>query len=255
LSYFYADLVQIITTALKVILRIFLFFFIAIFFQLENNAQSVKVSGYVLDATTKRPVSGASVIVAVQNVSYMTDGRGFFSLSCNKNDTMFLFFPGYKTARFSVSDSAFQDKYILTLYFAPLTATTSQAVIVRPKKNLEQLEKERKELGSLPRELQQPEVSLMSPISALYELVSARAQERAKLRKQFLEDERRRIYKELFIYFNEKQMIDLPEEYFEQFIDYMGLPIDFLKESSDYEITKTILDYYKRFGYDRGFIK
>ena len=240
---------------MKVIRHQFFLFFSFLVISLEVPAQTVTVSGHVLDETTKRPVSGVSVIVAVQNVSYMTDGQGYFSLSCNKNDTMFLFFPGYRTTRFSVSDSVLQDKYRLTLYFAPLTATTSQAVIVRPKKNLDQIEKERKELGSLPRELQQPQVSLMSPISALYELVSERAKERSKLRQQYLEDERRRVYKELFIYFNEKQMIDLPEEYFEQFIDYMGLPIEFLRESSDYEITKTILDYYKRFGYDRGFIK
>lgn len=240
---------------MKVIRHQFFLFFSFLVISLVLPAQTVTVSGHVLDETTKRPVSGVSVIVAVQNVSYMTDGQGYFSLSCNKNDTMFLFFPGYRTTRFSVSDSVLQDKYGLTLYFAPLTATTSQAVIVRPKKNLDQIEKERKELGSLPRELQQPQVSLMSPISALYELVSERAKERSKLRQQYIEDERRRVYKELFIYFNEKQMIDLPEEYFEQFIDYMGLPIDFLRESSDYEITKTILDYYKRFGYDRGFIK
>lgn len=234
---------------------VLVYFFLVILFPLVCNSQQVTISGVVLDANTKRPVSGVSVIVAVQNISYMADGQGRFSLSCNKNDTMFLFFPGYRTVRFSVSDSTYKSNYFLTLFFSPLTATTSQAVIVRPKKNLEQLEKERKELGSLPRELQQPQVSLMSPISALYELVSERAKERAKLRKQYLDDERRRVYKELFIYFNEKQMIDLPEEYFEQFIDYMGLPIDFLKESSDYEITKTILDNYKRFGLDRGFIK
>jgi hypothetical protein len=100
-----------------------------------------------------------------------------------------------------------------------------------------------------------PEVSFMSPISALYDLLSARARERNKLRGQYLEDERRRIYKELFDYFNDKQLIFLPEDEYEAFIDYLGLPVEFLQQSSDYEITKTLLDNFKRFGTQRGFIK
>jgi hypothetical protein len=100
-----------------------------------------------------------------------------------------------------------------------------------------------------------PEIEFMSPISAIYDLVSARAKERNKLRKQYLDDERRRIYRELFDYFREKQLFDLPEEYYDQFIDYMNLPVEFLRESSDYTITKTLLDNYKKFGIDRGFVK
>lgn len=219
-------------------------------------AQSITLSGKVIDGYTQRPVSGVSVIVAEQNVSYMTDGQGRFSLACDKQDTLFLFFPGYKTIRFTVSDSLSQSSsYFVNLTFNPLTATTSQPVIVRPKKDLSQIEKERKNLGSMPRELIKPEVEFMSPISAIYDLVSARAKERNKLRKQYLDDERRRVYRELFDYFKEKQLFDLPEEYYDQFIDYMNLPIDFLRESSDYTITKTLLDNYKKFGIDRGFVK
>lgn len=219
------------------------------------NAQSVTLTGKVLDGNIKRPVSGVSVIVANQNVSYMTDGQGRFSLSCQKTDTLFLFLPGYKTTRFSVADSANQNSYYLTLYFSPLTATTSQPVIVRPKRTLEEIEEDRRKLGSVPRELMKPEISFNSPITALYDLLSHRAKERNKLRGQYLEDERRRIYKELFDYFKEKQLIDIPQDEYDAFIDYMGLPVEFLQQSSDYEITKTLLDYYKRFGVSRGFIK
>ena len=220
------------------------------------KAQPITLSGKVIDGYTKRPISGVSVIVAEQNVSYMTDAQGRFSLACDKHDTLYLFFPGYKTIRFSVSDSASgSNSYFVNLTFNPLSTSLSQPVIVRPKKDLDQIEKERKQLGSMPRELMKPEIEFMSPISAIYDLVSARAKERNKLRKQYLDDERRRVYRELFNYFKEKQLFDLPEEYYDQFIDYMNLPIDFLRESSDYTITKTLVDNYKKFGVDRGFIK
>ncbi len=219
-------------------------------------AQSITLSGKVLDGYTKRPVSSVSVIVAEQNVSYMTDAQGRFSLACDKHDTLYLFFPGYKTIRFSVADSTSESSsYFVNLTFNPLSTSLSQPVIVRPKKDLDDIEKERKNLGSMPRELMKPEIEFMSPISAIYDLVSARAKERNKLRKQYLDDERRRVYRELFDYFKEKQLFDLPEEYYDQFIDYMNLPVDFLRESSDYTITKTLLDNYKKFGIDRGFVK
>jgi hypothetical protein len=169
---------------------------------------------------------------------------------------LYLFFPGYKTIRFSVADSTSESSsYFVNLTFNPLSTSLSQPVIVRPKKDLDDIEKERKNLGSMPRELMKPEIEFMSPISAIYDLVSARAKERNKLRKQYLDDERRRIYRELFDYFREKQLFDLPEEYYDQFIDYMNLPVEFLRESSDYTITKTLLDNYKKFGIDRGFVK
>jgi hypothetical protein len=232
-----------------------LFFIVFSFSSVNIFSQSITITGKVIDSYLKRPVSGVSVILPSQNISYMTDGQGRFSLSCEKSDTLFLFFPGYRTTRFSTVDSIQKSSYDFYILFEPLTATTSRPVIVKPKKTLEDLEKERKELGTVPRELMKPEVSFMSPISALYDLLSARARERNKLRGQYLEDERRRIYKELFDYFNDKQLIFLPEDEYEAFIDYLGLPVEFLQQSSDYEITKTLLDNFKRFGTQRGFIK
>ncbi|HEY0261483.1 MAG TPA: hypothetical protein VGB95_00540 [Chitinophagales bacterium] len=221
------------------------------------NAQDVRVSGKVLDGYTQRPISSVSVISSKQNVSYLTDDAGFFSFSCEKNDTLFLFFPGYRTVRFSAADSALKSSYFFTFYYAPLSATTSNPVIIRPKKTLEQIGQERKELGSVPKEYAKPDFAseVMSPVTLLYDLLSSRAKEKKKLRGQYVEDERRRVYKELFDYFKEKKLIDLPEDRYDEFIDYMNLPLSFLQQSSDYEITETIVRNYKRFGVSRGFVK
>ena len=110
-------------------------------------------------------------------------------------------------------------------------------------------------MGQIPKELQQPKASFTSPISALYDLLSDRAKERTKLREQMQADERTRIYRELFDYYKEAGLFDLPDEYYNQFINYLDLPVDFLKHNTDYTITKTILDAYKKFGLQKGFIK
>ncbi len=219
------------------------------------QAPAVRVNGTVIDLYDKTPVSGVSVINPKNGQSYVTDAHGTFSISVGKRDTLLLFLSGYQTMRFSMADSVAKEAYYPVFEFDRLTATTSQLIIVRPKQKLSDIEKERENMGKIPKELERPAISIMSPISALYDMLSGRAKEREKLLAQVQDDERRRIYKELFNYYKEEKLFDLPDEYYDQFITYLALPVDFLKYNSDYTITTTILDAYKKFGFERGFIK
>jgi hypothetical protein len=215
----------------------------------------VKISGTVIDIYDRNPVSGVSVIIPKAGISIPTDGMGRFTVNCNKRDTLFLFLYGYQTLRFSMADSLTKPEYHPVFEFDRLTATTSRPIIIRPKVTIDDIDKEREKLGKIPKELEQPKVPLTSPISALYELLSDRAKERTKLRDQMQADERSRIYHELFDYYKEAGLFDLPDEYYDQFINYLNLPVDFLKHNTDYVITKTIIDRYKKFGLEKGFIK
>jgi hypothetical protein len=89
----------------------------------------------------------------------------------------------------------------------------------------------------------------------LFELFSQRAQEREKLKMHIVEDDRRKIFRELLDYYNENNLIDLPEEYYEDFISYSQLSIEFLKQSTDYEITKTVVELYNKYARLNGLIK
>lgn len=222
------------------------------------NAQdnpTIKISGRVIDEYDHNPVSGVSVILTKAGYSVPTDGAGRFTITCNKHDTLFLFLYGYQTMRFSMADSADKAEYHPVFVYERLATTTSKPIIVRPKPTLNDIDKDRENMGKIPKELEQPPMSISSPISALYDLLSNRAKERTKLREQMQADERTRIYRELFDYYKEAGLFDLPDEYYDQFINYLNLPVDFLKHNTDYTITKTILDKYKKFGLEKGFIK
>ncbi len=216
---------------------------------------TIKISGKVIDLYNRDGVGGVSIIIPKLSQSYVTDGSGNFTITCNKKDTLFLFLYGYKTLRFSMADSTLKAEYHPVFEFEKLMTTTSRTVVVHPKPGLASIDKEKDKMGKVPKELQQPNVPLTSPISALYEVLSARAKERTKLREQVLADERTRIYRELFDYYKDAGLFDLPEEYYNEFINYLNLPVDFLKKNTDYAITKTILDSYKKFGLQKGFIK
>lgn len=232
----------------------FLLFLTSGIAQAQQN-DSIRISGTVLDIYDRTPVSGVSVIIPKAGQSFVTDAAGRFNVLCHKRDTLFLFLYGYQTLRFSLADSAAKAVYHPEFMFDRLLATTSRPIIVHPNKTLRDIEKEREKLGQIPKELRQPDVPLTSPISALYELLSDRAKERTKLREQMQADDRSRIYRELFDYYKEAGLFDLPDEYYDQFINYLNLPVDFLRTNTDYAITKTIMDAYKKFGLERGFMK
>lgn len=219
------------------------------------QSDTVKIKATVTDSYTNRTLSGVSVINSKSSITIPTDSKGYFETTMKKQNELFLFYPGYHTVKFSVKDSAFRNEYVLKLNIEPLSTGLNQPVIIKAPKTLEQIEAERKKLGITPKELERPEISFTSPISALYEILSGRAHEREKLKTQMADDDRRKIFKELLNYYNENQLIDLPESHYDAFINYSNLSLDFLKYSSDYEITKTIITLYNKYGRESGIIK
>lgn len=233
-------------------------FFIALFFSFEilsAQSESVLLKVDVTDSYTKKPLLGVSVIDPKASITRATDGKGNCTFIAQKNDTLFLFYPGYRTTKFSVADSALKTEYVLKIALEPLSTGLNQPVIIKPEKTLEEIEADRKKLGITPKELERPEISFTSPISALYEILSGRAKEREKLKEQIKEDDRRKIFRELLDYYNENDLIDLPEKYYDDFINFCNLPIEFLKYNTDYEITKTILEQYKKYSRLNGIVK
>ena len=211
----------------------------------QSNPVKVKIS--VLDNVSKRPLAGVNIIDPKITSTFATDGNGFVEYNINWKDTLFVFFPGYKTIQISVADSAYQKEFTLFVFLNPFAIGLHDVVIKAPK-TLEQIEEERKRLGITPKELQRPEIQpFSSPISALYEVFSARAKEREKLKGQIAEDDRQKVFKELLTYYNERKLIDLPESHFEDFIKFCNLPIDYLRTHSDYEIMKTVTTNYKKY--------
>lgn len=220
------------------------------------QSDSITISATVFDNYTGRPLAGVSIINPRTGFTISSGARGNFFLQALRSDNFFLFYPAYRTGKFSVADSVAKDNYTLVLGMEPLSTGLGQAVIIKAPKTLEQIEEDRRKLGTTPKELDRPIIEpFSSPISALYELLSNRAREREKLKKQMIEDDRRKIFRELLDYYNENKLIDLPEENYEEFMSYCDLPLDFLKYSSDYEITKTVIDAYKRYGRNSGLIK
>ena len=211
----------------------------------QSNPVKLKVS--VFDNYSKRALAGVSLIDPKISATFATDGSGFAEHDINWHDTLYVFFPGYKTIQISVADSAYKSEFALFIFLNPFAIGLHDVVIKAPK-TLEQIEEERKKLGITPKELERPKIEpFSSPISALYEVFSARAKEREKLKGQVAEDERQKVFKELLTYYNERKLIELPESHFNDFIKFCNLPSDYLRTHSDYEIMNSVTTYYKKY--------
>ena len=235
-----------------------LWFILFVFGTLGALAQTdtVTVNLTVTDLFTKKPIAGVSVIDQKSSITFATDSKGYVEFKIHKRGVLFLFYPGFHTVQFSVADSVAKPAYTLHLIMEPLSTGLNGAVTIKGTKSLSKIEEERRKLGKTPKELERPEISpFTSPISALYEILSARAKEREKLKKQIAEDDRVKIFKELLNYYNENHLIDLPKDHYDDFIKYCNLPLDFLKYNTDYEITKTIVTLYGKYSRLSGLVK
>ena len=219
----------------------------------QSDTVTIKVTLY--DGTSKKPLSGVNIINPKSSTTASSDAKGFVQTSILKRDTLFLFCPGYRIHQFSVADSALKKEYHLQLFMEPLTMTTSHDLVIKAPKTLEQIEEERSHLGITPKELERDKIYPSSAISALYDLLSHREKEKEKLKGQIAADDRNKVFKELLNYYNDKQIIDLPADHYDDFIRFANLPTEFLKNHSDYEIMKTVKTLYEKYSRLSGLVK
>ncbi|WP_443937656.1 carboxypeptidase-like regulatory domain-containing protein [Pedobacter sp. MW01-1-1] len=74
----------------------FLFFYLCI---QPSKAQNILVKGLVKDASTKRPLSGATIRLEKSTLKTKTNGDGIFTIYAAPNETLLISTIGYKTAK------------------------------------------------------------------------------------------------------------------------------------------------------------
>jgi hypothetical protein len=220
-----------------------------------SQTDTVKINMTIYDGGTKKPLSGVNVINPKSSTTASTNASGFVQVTATKRDTIFLFCPGYRIRQYSAADSAPKKEYRVQLTVEPLTITTSHDLVIKAPKTLEQIEEERNHLGITPKELERDKIYPSSPISALYDMFSKREKEKETLKKQIAVEDRNKVFKELLNYYNEKKIIDLPADHYDDFIRFANLPTEFLKNHSDYEIMKTVKTLYDKYARLSGLVK
>ena len=90
---------------------------------------------------------------------------------------------------------------------------------------------------------------LESPITALYQAFSKKEQNKRWIQEQKYKDDQRRIVKELLRLYVAFDIINMSEDDFDDFIQFLNMDDDFLKTSSEMELILFIKDKYEHYSF------
>jgi hypothetical protein len=89
---------------------------------------------------------------------------------------------------------------------------------------------------------------LESPITALYQAFSKKEQNKRWIQEQKYKDDQRKIVKELLRLYVAFDIINMTEDDFDDFIQFLNMDDDFLKTASEMELILFIKDKYEHYN-------
>lgn len=199
----------------------------------------ITLRGKVTDLTTGQPIPGALVVQKSVLRGTFTDGYGYFVIKAVKTDTIMVMLTGYKPKNLCYTDSV-GTNFSLEIKL-PQKVYALKPVTVRPLKTFAEIENDKSKLGSYTLPTMRTADALSSPITFLYERFSKYGRSRAKLADLKNLEQKKDLLKDLFRIYVKTDIMDLDESEFDDFIMFMNLSDDFVRNSSQYDLTHYIL--------------
>jgi len=226
--------------------RPFLFVFMMSGFIYGQQCTEVLVHGSVVDTVQTQGFYNLMVINKTTQRGVFGNASGSFSVYANPGDAIAFSVKGYATETVIVVPDE-NCQYRKTIYLLPKIQEFDE-VTVYPIKSLKEIKEEREQLSMRETRTVTGVNVLQSPITALYERFSKRAQSQRWVAEKEFEDNQRKILKELLRLYVSYDVVFLNEEEFEEFIYFLNIDDHFLQTASDYELIifiKDKLEHYK----------
>lgn len=186
-----------------------------------------------------------------------TNGKGIFGLptgqfqmNAKQGDIVVFSIRDYLPVRIQVTDAgSCRDHRIV--YLVPKTKELDE-VIVKPLKTLEQIKEERSSLALRETRTVTGINAFQSPITALYQAFSKKEQAKRLVAQKEYEDRQKAILQELLRLYVAYEIIELNEQEFDAFIQFLNIDENFLKMASEMELITFIQDKFEHFMWLRG---
>lgn len=227
-------------------LRITLLFTCLIHFSISaQECNKVLFTGRVVD--TLRPQNFYNLMVVNRSTGRGVFGQpnGTFSVYVSEGDTMSLSVKGYPVVNHIVkANSDCQSRQ--TFYIEPLPQEIAE-VIIKPLKTLSQIKEEREALAMRETRTVTGIEVLQSPITALYQAFSKVERNKRWIAEQEYKDNQRQIVWELLRLYVAYEIIELSDDEFDNFIDFLNVNEDFLKTATEMELITFIKDKFEHY--------
>ena len=206
----------------------------------------ITVTGRVIDST--KVMNFYDVMVMDKSIGRGVFGRydGSFFITIKKSAQIAVSVEGYKTQYFSFANRAYKREYNITVYL-DLLSFTAKPVDVQPLKTLAELKEERATIEKRVVPQLSGVNAIQSPITALYMAFSKREKTKRLIAEMEYKDEQTEVVKAILKIYVNANIIDLRDDQFEAFMQYLNLNDVFLKNATDYELIVYIKYRYRQF--------
>lgn len=232
---------------------LFIGFLLAFIFSSQTTYADAKE--YIIKATIVDENDVPVPLVDIANrrlqLSLASDKYGNFSTKVIYGDTLLLFKKGFTSHKLKIDEKILEGNQPIKIkiFHTPIELTEVQITALKTHQQI------RKAINniSVPNTDLYPDAKLFqNPISYLYELISRKEKEKRLAANLQTEFTKRSVLKELFRLYNSFNIIDLPEEDFENFITYLDMPYEFMQSVSDYDLAITIKYKFKNYRADKN---
>jgi hypothetical protein len=227
-------------------LLIFIGFTVACFAQ--KGASQVVVQGQVYGMNNTTDLLTLFVVSQANQTGNFGNPNGTYEIKVDRSDTILIGSIGYITQKIGLSETSLQDTVTVDIHLKQLEFYLKEVTVFAPRE-LKQIYNDIEQLGYNERDDRLTGIAdpLTSPITALYERYNKHAQ-KERLAKQLINDAKRRdLLKELFRKYVDAKIIDLNDDQFDEFIEYINVSDEFLKNSTQYDFIIYVKTKYKYF--------
>jgi hypothetical protein len=224
---------------------VLLFFLLIATSAYSQDCSRVWVKGRVVDTLRSQTFYNLMVVNRTSGKGIFGQPDGSFAVYVNPNDSITLSVKGYGMVGFrAVPDSLcqFTANFVLTE-----KGTDLEEVVVKPLKTLQQIKEERAELALRETRTITGIEAFQSPITALYQRFSQKEQSKARVAEMEYKDSKEEIVQELLRLYVAYDIIELDDEEFMVFIEFLAIDDNFLKTASDMELITYIKEKFEHY--------
>lgn len=238
-------MISIIFVTMTKKLLYFIFLFSLNSFAQTKDCEQVYLHGQVSDTNLMNAFYNMMIVNSSTGRGVFGSPDGRFSTYCSELDSITISVKGYFTHGFRVqpdSNCQMVHKGIIIPKYDMI-----QTVVIRPVKTLSQIREERENLAKREAKTVTGINVLESPITALYQAFSKKEKAKQWLAEMKYKDSQRNVLKELIRLYTTYDIVNLPEDEFDQFIDFLNVDVDFLKTASEMELVTFIKDKFEHY--------
>jgi hypothetical protein len=210
----------------------------------------VTIRGRAVDRNGNATLVHIMVVNQRSGLGTFANSDGSFSMSFQRADTIMITARDCGIKKLCFRDSSARNRFTILVYLDSLHYELNE-VYIHPTPTLPEIHKNIDNLGVQNTDTYKS-ADIMSPITLLYERFSRIEQSKRKVAEMENEQARRQVLKDLFHLYIKYDIINLSDKDFDDFIDFLHISDEFLKQSTDYELVMYIKQRYQRYLRDFG---